>query len=78
MLELINSLEDVQSMNWAFLRPVRAKMDEEKAGCEPAELTTARQKCDGYTFASPCRPDSRLFYGKMCKDRVRILKKLRP
>lgn len=77
MLELMNPLEDVQSINWASSWPVRAKMDEEKAGCEPAKLTTARQKCDGYTLASPCCPDSRLFYGKVCKDRVRILKKLR-
>lgn len=70
-------LEDVQSINWASSRPVRAEMAKGKAGCEPAKLTTAREECDDYTLASLCSPGSRLFYGKMCKDTVRILKKLR-
>lgn len=77
LLELTNPLEDVQSINWASSRPVRSKMDEKETGCEPAKLSTAREKCDDCTLVSPCCPDSRLFYGKMCKDRVRILKKLR-
>lgn len=50
-------------------------MDEKKVGCKPAKLTTAREKCDDYT-CSHCFPDSRLLCGKMCKVRVRVLKKL--
>lgn len=46
-------LEDAQSVNWASSSPDRAEMNEEKVGCQPAKLTTEREKCDALYLGQP-------------------------
>lgn len=45
-------LDDVQSVNWTSSSPDRADMNK-KVGCQPAKLTTEREKCDALQLGQP-------------------------